>query len=173
MIDNITIRRPLPSDGSRLFDLVAQCPPLDGNSMYCNLLQCTHFADTGAAAEQRGKLVGFVSGYLIPQRPDTLFIWQVAVSSSVRGRGLATRMINHIINRATCRNVKWLETTITQSNDASWALFKRIAGNLQTKLRQSLMFDEQTHFNGRHDSELLARIGPFNNLQQQAFGNAR
>jgi len=161
----IMIRRPLATDGHRLYDLVAQCPPLDGNSMYCNLLQCTHFGDTSAAAEQHNQLVGFVSGYLVPQRPNTLFIWQVAVGEPARGQGIATRMINHIIRRDECREVKWIETTITRTNEASWALFNRLAEKLQTKLKQQLLFDEQTHFNGQHNSEIMARIGPFDRGQ--------
>ena len=171
MNDKITIRRPTPTDGHQLFDLVAQCPPLDANSMYCNLLQCSHFADTSAAAEQQGKLVGFVSGYLVPERPNTLFVWQVAVSGEARGKGVATRLITHILNRAQCQNVNWIETTVTKSNDAPWALFKGLAGKLKTELKQSLMFDENRHFNGRHDSEFLARIGPFSLAQSEADTN--
>ncbi len=173
MNDNITIRRPLTSDGYQLFNLVEQCPPLDSNSMYCNLLQCTHFADTSAAAEQQGVLVGFISGYFIPERPDTLFVWQVAVGEKARGKGVATRMTNHILKRTQCRDVKWIETTVTKSNEASWALFKGLAGKLQTKLQQSLMFDEKTHFKGQHDTEILARIGPFSAAQLKAAASSQ
>src|SRR5690606_39864620 len=64
----ITLRKPTKDDGYRLHQLVAECPPLDPNSIYCNLLQCSHFAETGVAAEKEGDLVGFISGYIPPQQ---------------------------------------------------------------------------------------------------------
>ncbi len=161
MINNISIRRPIAEDGSRLFNLIAQCPPLDTNSRYCNLLQCCHFSDTSAAAERDGHLVGFASGYLIPKHPDTLFIWQVAVSESARGEGLASRMIDQILRRSQCQSVRWIETTVTPDNKASKALFQSLADKLGTRLHQSLMFDRQRHFQGSHESEMLFRLGPF------------
>lgn len=82
-LDNIKIRQPTHLDGVSINRLVEQCPPLDKNSLYCNLLVCTHFSNTSAVAEVDGKLVGFVSGYFIPNEEKTLFIWQVAVDSVI------------------------------------------------------------------------------------------
>src|SRR5690606_42164986 len=74
-----------PTRRSSDLELVARCQPLDTNSVYCNLLQCSDFADTAIAAEDaNGQLVGFISGYRPPSRPDTLFVWQVAVDASMR-----------------------------------------------------------------------------------------
>ncbi|MFW9674712.1 hypothetical protein V3H45_25585, partial [Vibrio parahaemolyticus] len=73
----VMLRRPTDGDGYNLHQLVARCQPLDTNSVYCNLLQCSDFADTAIAAENaQGELVGFISGYRPPSRPDTLFVWQ-------------------------------------------------------------------------------------------------
>ena len=155
------IRTPKPEDGVSVYRLVAQCPPLDPNSVYCNLLQCSHFADTSVAAESREGLVGFVSGYLVPDRTDTLFIWQVAVAAAARGQGLAMRMLRHILERSQCARVSYLETTITTSNSASWALFESLANKLKADLDSSLLFERKQHFDGDHESEMLVRIGPF------------
>ena len=108
------------------------------------------------------ELVSFTSGYLLPGRNDTLFLWQVAVGEKARGKGLATRMVMDILGRPHCRDVRYIETTITESNEASWALFRKIAGLLDSaELNTSVMFDRNTHFADRHDSEILVRIGPF------------
>lgn len=148
--------------GSDVHSLISQCPPLDTNSLYCNLLQCSHFADTSVAVFSDSALVGFVSGYLIPSRDeDTLFVWQVAVSEKARGQKLASRMIEHILKRPACRQVRFLETTITPGNEASWALFSRVARSLDAGLEDSVIFDKEKHFKGQHDSEVLVRIGPF------------
>lgn len=158
---SITYRAPSATDGSEVFKLVEKCPPLDTNSMYCNLLQCSHFSSTSVAAEYQGELVGFISGYCLPERPNTLFVWQVAVSDTVRGKGVATGMLKSILQRPHCSSVDHLETTITESNQASWALFGGLAAKLNTGLERSAFFDREQHLNSEHDSELLVRIGPF------------
>ncbi|HAG97087.1 MAG: hypothetical protein CMK83_20790 [Pseudomonadales bacterium] len=167
---DLCFRAPVSQDGASVHNLISQCPPLDTNSMYCNLLQCSHFADTSVAVTLHDELVGFISGYILPDRPNTLFIWQVAVSSAARGQGLAGRMIEHILARPACKQVAFLETTVTADNDASWGLFEGVARRLDTELNRSVMFDREQHFNGSHDSELLARIGPF---ERQALPNVK
>ncbi len=151
-----------------VFRLVGRCPPLDSNSSYCNLLQCGHFAHTSVAAEIDGKLVGFISGYLVPERPDALFIWQVAVDEQARGVGLASRMLQHILARPGCERVRYLETTITEDNQASWALFKRLAKQLSADFVSSAWLDKDAHFDGQHQSEALVRVGPFNNIREKS-----
>ncbi len=141
--------------------LIESSPPLDTNSSYCNLLQCSHFSSTSVIAEAGKEPLGFISGYLIPERKDTLFIWQVAVSQRARGAGLASRMLQDILGRPICRTVSFLETTITKNNHASWALFKGAAQRLSGDFHSSEWMDSQVHFDGQHDSEHLVRIGPF------------
>ena len=143
-----------------MHSLVAQCPPLDPNSVYCNLLQCHHFSTTSIIAEQKKQAIGFISGYLIPEKPNTLFIWQVAVDQSYRGKGLAHQMLLNLLNRESCASVNHINTTITKDNEASWALFKKIAQSLNTELSSDVLFDEKQHFDGQHHSEYLVSIGP-------------
>ncbi|WP_207061414.1 diaminobutyrate acetyltransferase [Motiliproteus sp. SC1-56] len=157
----IELCRPEATQGFSVHKLVANCPPLDTNSMYCNLLQCSHFAGTSVVAMLDGELVGSISGYLIPERPDTLFIWQVAVGDKARGEGLATRMLAHLLERPACRQVAYMETTITEANQASWALFTRFAERRGAPTQKTIQFDRDRHFGGEHDSEMLLRIGPF------------
>ncbi|GAB3277852.1 diaminobutyrate acetyltransferase [Parahaliea aestuarii] len=161
MTAEITLRVPVREDGNAVHQLIGCCPPLDTNSMYCNLLQCAHFADTSVAALMDGELVGFISGYIIPGRDDTLFIWQVAVGEKARGQGLAGKMLAHIVERQHCADVRFMETTITEDNAASWALFSRFAERREAEMSRSVMFDRERHFGGEHASELLVRIGPF------------
>lgn len=166
MSNTIELRTPTLSDGMEVFRLVERCPPLDANSSYCNFLQCGHFAQTSVAAEMNGELVGFISGYKKPEQPDTLFVWQVAVDERARGQGLASKMLLHILQRPNCQSVNHLETTITEDNKGSWALFERLAKTLTADLNSSIFLDKQKHFDGLHDSEALVRIGPFTNTQE-------
>jgi L-2,4-diaminobutyric acid acetyltransferase len=157
----ITFRPPTALDASDLQRLVRISPPLDQNSLYCNLLQCSHFSDTAIVAEQKGKVIGFITGYRMPTRPDTLFVWQVAVHSDARRQNLAIQMLEQLLTRLIPAGVSHVETTVTEDNHASAQLFIRLADRLATGATRSCLFEKQAHFHGQHDSEWLLRIGPF------------
>lgn len=165
--NGIELIEPTAEDGFALNRLIGESPPLDTNSLYCNILQCEHFSDTAISAKRDGELVGFVSGYLIPDRSDTLFVWQVVVAESARGQGLASRMLQGLLERPACAKVQYIETTITPDNAASQALFKRLAERAGCPIEVSEGFDRDKHFQGHHESEELYRIGPLNTNQQE------
>lgn len=161
-VPTVALRRPTDGDGLPLHELVARCQPLDTNSVYCNLLQCSDFADTAIAAEDaQGQLVGFISGYRPPSRPDTLFVWQVAVDASMRGQGLALRMLMALTERVARQGVRFMETTISPDNAASQALFKRAFAQLEADYSTRTLFSRAEHFAGKHEDEVLYRAGPF------------
>ena len=97
----------------------------------------------------------------MPQRPDTLFVWQVAVHSQARGQGLGVRMLDELVLRLQPGGVTHMETTITRDNEASWAMFGRHASNFSAAMDDRVFFDREQHFQGSHDSEYLVRIGPY------------
>lgn len=157
---DIRLRKPTINDGVAIWDLIAACPPLDQNSVYCNLLQCTDFAGTCIVAERDGDLVGWISGYRPPGEQQTLFIWQVAVHESARGCGLAGRMLQGLMDRPECEGVTQMKTTITPDNAGSFALFRSFAARLDAPFNESSGFEKEAHFKGLHDSERLITIGP-------------
>ncbi|PRP85940.1 L-2,4-diaminobutyric acid acetyltransferase [Planoprotostelium fungivorum] len=156
----IILREPARRDGYPVNQLVALCPPLDKNSTYCNLLQCTDFSSTGVVAELDGRLVAFTSGYIPPAQPDALFIWQVAVHSDYRDQGLGKKMIRHLLERKSCASVQYLRTTITKSNRPSWGLFQSLAKTLNSEILSQVYFDSERHFGGEHESEYMVVVGP-------------
>lgn len=161
MSGKISLLEPSDQDGMAVHNLVASCPPLDTNSVYCNLLQTSHFQKTSVkACLASGQLVGFISAYILPDRADTLFVWQVAVDDQMRGQGLAKKMLLNILGRSLCANIQFIETSITASNQGSWSLFRSLSKHLGAPLEESVMFDKDSHFNGLHDTEALVRIGP-------------
>ncbi|HSG88184.1 MAG TPA: diaminobutyrate acetyltransferase [Pseudomonadales bacterium] len=159
---SVVLRAPRSVDGMAVHDLIRRCKPLDENSVYCNLLQASHFRDTSVAAEdENGRLLGFISGYRVPDRPDTLFVWQVAVSAEARGLGLGKRMLKDILERDGHEDIRFMHTTVTPDNAASWGMFKSFARDLDAPLDSTVMFASDVHFEGRHDDEMLIEIGPF------------
>jgi L-2,4-diaminobutyric acid acetyltransferase len=162
-VDRVMLRPPVPSDGYTLNQLVAASPPLDGNSVYCNLLQASHFAETSVAATLNDKLVGYISAYIPPNEPGTLFVWQVVVAEEARGQGLAKQMLRWLVDLPACESVVGLSTTITADNAASWALFEGFAREFGIIPAKSVLFQRDKHFGGQHDDEYLLRIAPLPN----------
>jgi L-2,4-diaminobutyric acid acetyltransferase len=165
-----TLRHPVPQDGPRITRLIAECPPLDRNSPYCNLLQCSDFAETCVVAELDGAVVGWISAYRPPARSDHLFVWQVAVSDKARGTGLAGRMLDSLLTLPAARGATALVTTITQDNPASWALFEAFARRHAAQLDRAPRFERDAHFGGAHETEWEARIAPLPRPTAQTRG---
>lgn len=163
LFPSLLLRHPRAQDGYSLNRLVAASPPLDENSVYCNLLQCLHFADTSVAAELDGQLVGFISAYIPPNAPDSLFVWQVVVADKLRGAGVAKRMLQWLVQCPACSGLETMATTITASNQASWALFNGFAQSIAARHYKTLLFQRDRHFAGEHDDEFMLRISPLPN----------
>jgi len=153
-----SLRKPVAEDGAAIWELIQACKPLDENSMYCNLVQCDHFSDTCIVGEMDGEIVGWVSGYVRPDDPETLFVWQVAVSEKARGTGLGTLMLNELLSREACEGVTRLQTTITRDNAASWALFRKFSDAADGELSSEPYFSKSEHFNDMHDTEHMVTI---------------
>ncbi|MCP4595405.1 diaminobutyrate acetyltransferase [Neptuniibacter sp.] len=155
----ISYRKPEHTDGAQVHALIERCPPLDTNSVYCNLLQCLDFAETSIVAQnKKGEIVGFISGYIPPKRPRTLFIWQVALDSEYRGLGVASEMLSRLFSRDS--DLRYMETTISPSNTASHKLFKNFFTTHHMALETRTLFERGTHFADDHENEVLYRAGP-------------
>ncbi|GAA4322784.1 diaminobutyrate acetyltransferase [Pigmentiphaga soli] len=153
---------PRPEDGAAIQRLVRESPPLDVNSTYAYLLLCRDFADTCVVARRdEGTLAGFVSAYLPPPRPQTLFVWQVAVAADCRGRGLAQAMIRHLLARPRAAGVRRIETTVSPSNRPSRRMFAALAQELGAGCEEETLFDAALFGDGAHEEETLLRIGAF------------
>lgn len=144
----------------RVHRLIAACPPLDGNSAYCNLLQCSDFADTCVIAERGGALLGWISAYRPPSAQERLFIWQVAVHADARGTGLGGRMLDTLLARPAFAGTTMLTTTVGADNAASWGLFEAFARRHGATLTRTPRFERDAHFDGAHETEWEARIAP-------------
>jgi L-2,4-diaminobutyric acid acetyltransferase len=156
----LVLRPPRAEDAVAVHDLIVASPPLDRNSLYANLLQCTHFSATCLVAERGGEITGWVSGYRPPSDPAAYFLWQIATAVSARGQGLGRRLVHAVLAAEAVRDAERLLTTITEANEASWALFRGVAKDLGASIRRRTWLERRRHFADRHDSELLVTIEP-------------
>lgn len=164
MTEELAYRVPQLNDATAIWNLIRRCPPLDVNSGYAYLLLCEHFADTCVVCEVDEEIVAFVSGLIPPNKPDCLFVWQVAVDQRMRGKKLGAAMFRQILGRQFCQHVKSLETTVSPSNVASRRMFGSFAKSLGADIHEGPYFDSALIPESEHESENLITIGPFSAL---------
>ncbi|MDQ0208270.1 diaminobutyrate acetyltransferase [Alkalicoccobacillus murimartini] len=155
----VTFEKPKKEDSSAMWNLVNEST-LDQNSPYKYMMMADFFTDTCVVAKQDDELVGFVTAFIQPERPDTLFIWQVGVDASQRGKGLASKMITELITW-NAKDIKYLEATVTPSNQASRALFNKLGRELDTECEISDHFSASLFPDDSHEKEQMFRVGPF------------
>lgn len=158
---SVRTRAPRPADGVAVHRLVREGGGLEPNTGYAYVLLCDHFASTTTLAvdAEDGALLGFVGAYLVPERPDTAFVWQVGVARRARGRGVASRLLDALLARDACRGVRFLEATVAPSNAASRRLFESFAERHRAPFAWSDGYAPSL-FEGSHEREQLIRIGP-------------
>lgn len=159
--DALSIRSAQMADGAAVWRLVRESRVLDVNSSYAYLLFLDRFGDTSVVAEEGGRIVGFVTGFRPPRDPEVIFVWQVAVDASMRGRGLARRMLDALARLEGCRGVRFLETTVTPGNAPSRALFASFARSRDAEHSVSPYIEAAMFPEPGHEDEELHRIGPF------------
>ncbi|MFE7790303.1 diaminobutyrate acetyltransferase [Streptomyces sp. NPDC057460] len=150
-------------DGAAIWRIARDSEVLDLNSSYSYLLWCRDFAATSVVArDATGEPVAFVTGYIRPDRPETLVVWQVAVDHGHRGIGLAAELLDSLTARVTAeQDLARVETTITPDNTASDRLFTSYALRHDAAVEREVLFDGGLFPEGTHLPEVLYRIGPF------------
>lgn len=156
--DDLSVEPPTLPDAARLWGIARDSGALDLNSSYAYLLWCHDFADTSVVARRGADVVGFVTGYLRPNAPDTLMVWQVAVDPASRGQGVAGRLLDGLLDRL-APTVRYLETTVTEDNIASNRMFQALADRRSAGIDRAPLF-RSTDFPDRHETEYRYRIGP-------------
>lgn len=160
-VTGVELRQPTLDDGAAMWRMARASQVLDVNTSYAYLLWGRDFAAHSVIAVDRSgeqeEPCGFVTGYQRPDAPDTLMIWQVAVNDSHRGQGIARRMLEELFDRDPGLTV--METTITEDNAASIALFSSVAEGRGLSFERSPLF-EASAFPDGHDAELLFRLAP-------------
>jgi L-2,4-diaminobutyric acid acetyltransferase len=167
---SVIFRAPNEKDAVAVWRLVQESDNLDKNSFYCYFLLCTFFSRTCAVAEYEGGLVGFVSGFLLPQSPSTLFLWQIRVSAGMKSKGIGYALITDILNRHE-HSIDTLKASIYPNNERSQALFRSIAKKLEAQLTIEENFITKEMFPiemTNHEPEFLFTIGPIQKIKSSS-----
>ncbi|MEH0059381.1 MULTISPECIES: diaminobutyrate acetyltransferase [Auritidibacter] len=154
----ITVRPFAPGDGAKIYRIARDTGVLDLNSSYSYLLWVRDFSQTSVVAELDGEVVGFITGYIRPDAPDTLMVWQVGVDEAARGLRVASQMLD-ALNESV--QPKVLETTITSTNKASNALFASFAKRNNAGEEITPLFTPEMYPDDQ-PTEYLHHIAPLN-----------
>jgi L-2,4-diaminobutyric acid acetyltransferase len=156
------LRKPHEGDGAGIWNVVRGSGKLDVNSSYCYMMLGKYFYNTCAVAETGRKAVGFVTGFRHPEKADTWFVWQIAVDEQARGKGVARKLLEEVLNRPENADIRYIETTISPSNTASQSLFLGFARDRGLTCQITDGFKSDLFPEGMaHEDEMLFQIGPF------------
>lgn len=161
------IRKPLPEDAPAIYQLIKRSPPLDLNSEYSYYLLTSHFYNTSVVIEYKNEIVGFLSAYFQQTDPTKLFVWQVAVDQSMRGKSLASMMLNSLTARPECDLVQELCATVNPSNRASKALFTKFSESIGSSIEFSEFIPADGFSEPGHEAEELMTIRLVNSTSQE------
>ncbi|QKW05802.1 diaminobutyrate acetyltransferase [Streptomyces sp. NA04227] len=163
MPEGLRLDTPEVEDGAAVWRIARDSKTLDLNSSYAYLLWCRDFAGTSVVArdESTDEPVAFITGYIRPERPQTLVVWQVAVDASHRGKGLAAALLEGLVSKvAEQQGIDCLETTISPDNAASQRLFTAFAERRGAKVARKVLFDAGMFPEEGHEPEVLYHIAP-------------
>ncbi|MCA9060940.1 MAG: diaminobutyrate acetyltransferase [Planctomycetaceae bacterium] len=167
--NDVCIRPATLEDAASVWRLVRDSGMLDLNSVYLYLLLCRDFSATCLVAERGGRLVGFVTAYHPPARPQVLFVWQIGIEPGSRRQGLGHQLLMELICQSRRQKaIEYIEATVTASNTASRRLFANLADRLAVPLLELPGFTA-AHFRSAgeddqagcsHEAEPVLRLGP-------------
>lgn len=153
---DLDFRPPTMEEGAAIWRIARDSGTLDLNTSYAYLILARDFGATSRLAIADGEPVGFVLGYQRPTAPERLFIWQIAVDASQRGRRIAGRLLDALV--ADLPQVSTLETTITEDNSASQRLFASFAERHGAEHAVGPLLTEAHFPDPGHGAELLHEI---------------
>jgi len=163
-------RTPVVNDAPAVHALLVRCGGMDINSRQSYLLLCEHFASTCVIGEQDGHIVAFISSYILPERHDTLFVWQLAVDQDLRGQGVAKKLFRHLLSRRNLKRIRYVEAMVNPSNKVARPLFQALAKECHCEMDGLMVFPAEMFGGGDHDKEYLIRVGPIGSVSKTLIG---
>lgn len=159
-MEDVTYRTPSIDDGAEIWRMVDESGNLDRDSGYAYFMVARNFAATSVVAERGEHVIGMLTAYRLPQDPRRLFVWQVNVRDPHKNSGIASAMLDHLLQRDEAAGVRWVEATIVPGNTPAENLFKSLAGRLDCPIRETEAFADELFPDAEHKIERLFVVGP-------------
>jgi L-2,4-diaminobutyric acid acetyltransferase len=104
------------------------------------------------------EIIGFLIGYLKPNDPNCLFLWQGFVLEKFRKKSITSTMVKKLLNSEISQVVKSVEATICPSNIPSIKLIESITKEKKGRLKTTEFISAENFKGTSHEQELLYRI---------------
>ena len=115
-MNQITVRNACAADSPLLRALAAACGTLDVHTPYTYWVACQYHGSSIFILEDAGEPIGYIMAL---DNPDCVFLWQIGILASYRGKGLSQRLYTQVMNYAAAAGKK-VQVTIAPDNKASF-----------------------------------------------------
>jgi len=131
-----SLRRCTGSDAEAVRAFVATCPPLTVHTAYTYWTTFRYLGSACYVLEDGADIVAYISALVDTTFPGVVFVWQIAVAPSMRGRRTATRLLDAVAEVAIARGSNRMQYTVEPANAASLRVFERYAQRRGTRVRK-------------------------------------
>nr|WP_163502630.1 GNAT family N-acetyltransferase [Halomonas socia] len=133
---SLQYRHPSLEDAHEIYQLAKSTDQLDRYPEYFYLLWCRDFKGTSLIAKKDHVLAGFIIGYIRPEDPATLLIWQQAMSPKILNRGTGVRMLYYLTKKCVSNGTRFIEATIDPKNQPAERTLLGISKKFNTKIKK-------------------------------------
>lgn len=131
-MNQITIRNACGADSALLRSLAAACGTLDVHTPYTYWVACQYHGSSIFILEDAGTPVGYLMAL---DNPDCVFLWQIGILASYRGKGLSQLLYERVMDFASAAQ-KPLQVTIAPENKASYGALASICRSRNLSILQ-------------------------------------
>ena len=164
----LRFRAPQASDAAEISLLLKESGAPTHSELHRSLLQSDQFRETCGVVEIAGDIVGWISAYLPPFDPESLYVWQIAVSKKARGLGVAHRMLLDLMNRDICDGVRRLQISIRFDDPDGWEFIQRYADIRGASMAVQANYLRDVSASGLQPTEHLVTVNFAQSQQQKA-----
>lgn len=117
--------------------------------------------NTTRVVHHEGEVAAFISGYIRPDAPDTLMIWQQVISPAFRGTGLGIELLQAVADPL-IRNsaIQFVEATVSAVPSPPARTLEKLGASHGAPLNSTELFPSSMFPDPEHDPEILVRVGP-------------
>lgn len=139
-MSEIIVKNVEEKDASLIKHLALSCPPLDVHTPYTYWVLCRYFNKSCFVMYDGEAPIGYITAIDID---EGVFIWQIGVIESYRGRGYASLLIDKVYEYAGLKNLDMF-VTIDKENKKSYNSFNGFCKKHNLKFEEigSLSIDD-------------------------------
>ncbi|AZT99943.1 diaminobutyrate acetyltransferase [Brevibacterium linens] len=156
---------PTLKDAASMWSLVRSTPEVDQNSAYYYMIWCRDFMNTTRVVRHEGEVAAFITGYIQPDAPDTLMIWQQVISPAFRGTGLGICLLRSVAEPLIkSSSIQFVEATVSAVPSPPARTLEKLGALYGAPVASTELFSSSMFPDSDHGPEILVRVGPIGSV---------